>query len=231
MRIYSFSSVIDILAFAQAACSSHAMPPRTAQVQLHENHRQLACFVVSHAEFMKLRVTVEAIELAKALLVLDKPAARANARYAASLRSYDRADGHVPPEATSVDTEESEKSLQLCKSLLEEPERILEPWETVDGAPAVRVPRRQAYKVEKARLEALSQLLDMLIARAQQQRGPPERPPAHRLVQDSMRGSGDRGGGGVDESAEVGELAPLRRQRTQVQAALDALPEAVDAPE
>jgi hypothetical protein len=154
------------------------------------------------AEFMKLRVTIEAIELAKALAVLDRPAARANLRYAGTLKHVDRVAGFIPDSAGAADAAAARQRLEYCRKLLERPERILAPWEAVEGQSAVRVPRRQALKVEDARLGALIDLLDILI------------------------GDAERSAGGKRDPREAGaaaEVAPLQRQRQALVTAREAL--------
>ena len=190
------------------ACVYSRLLPCTQPAALAIPTSSLTATVTVHAEFMKLRVTVETIELAKALLVLQLPAARANARYAATLKPSEREAMHIPAEAGRIDEGELHRMMVLCRARLEAPERILEPWESEEGSSAVRVPRKQAWKVECGRLEALGQLLDAEIDEMRREKS--DVPRYSRKPEDARVGA----------SAAI---APLQRRRQELQAQLDKL--------
>ena len=127
----------------------------------------------STADFMKLRVTVDAIELSTAVVVLAHPAARANAKYAHTLKAADRQANFIPDGVVSVDQATIRKATEVCKHLLENPEELSD----ADGK-LVKVPPHQQVKVQQARLALLLSLLDVLLAQAERAERGKEEPVA-----------------------------------------------------
>jgi hypothetical protein len=113
--------------------------------------------ITPSAEFMKLHVIIQAVELAKAALLLRHPPPETSSGSPSTQQTSQ-------PDPTLTDV------LTRAQGLLEAPLHILGEGEVVTGvATRVRVPARHALAVDIARVELLLAVLEALVELAEEE--------------------------------------------------------------